>query len=276
MTIESDTVRSGARAIAPRAALVLAAAFGSFVVSTACMRQADASESARRAAADDSVNASAVLAAVRGESPLACSFTSRALENRWGTRHHLGGPDAATLDDAQAAAFDWAMSVQSTATAIPVLRRAMSDPDACVRRTAAQLVGRLGGRDLPDQLRPELGASDATRRETAVLALGYAEDTSAVAALARVAADAEPRVRRTVAWALGRSRRSEAAIEALLRMIRDGDAMVRVNAALSLGALSAVSAIEPLSARLSSDPDARVRRAAAAALGQIDNTRSKP
>ena len=275
MTIESVTVRSGRRSIAPRAELALVIAILSLAAASACTRDASANESARRAEIDDSVNAIAVLAAVQGESPLACSFTSRALENRWGAPHRLGGPDVATLDVAQAAAFDWAMSERMTAVVLPVLRRAMSDADACVRRTAAQLVGRVGGGDLADQLRAELGSSDATRRETAVLALGYAADTSAVPALARATSDAEPRVRRTAAWALGRSR-SEAATAPLLRMIRDADAMVRVNAALSLGGLSAASAVVPLTDLLSSDSDARVRRAAAGALGQIDNTRSKP
>lgn len=274
MTIESGTVRSGARWIAPRAALVLVVTLGS-LGAAACTRDANASEAVTQAA-DDSANVSGVLTAVRGESPLACSFTSRALENRWGTRRQLGGPDVATLDNAQAAAFDWAMSGQSTEAVMPVLRRAMSDPDACVRRTAAQLVGRVRGGKVADELRSELGSSDAMRRETAVLALGYAEDTSAVPALTQAASDAEPRVRRTAAWALGRSKRSDAATAVLLRMIRDSDAMVRVNAELSLGALSAASAVEPLTERLASDPDARVRRAAAAALGQIDNTRSKP
>ena len=278
MTIESTTVRSGTRPIAPRAALALGIVgivIVSLAATTACTRDASASESARRAEVDDSVNAMVVLAAVRGESPLACSFTSRALENRWGAPHRLGGPDAAALDAAQATAFDWAMSDRITTKALPVLRRAMSDADACVRRVAAQLVGRVAGRDLAEQLQSELASSDATSRETAVLALGYAAETSAASALTRAGGDGEPRVRRTAAWALGRSR-TGAATAPLLRMIRDGDPMVRVNAALSLGALSAASAVVPLSDLLSSDADARVRRAAAGALGQIDNSRSKP
>lgn len=275
MTIESVAVRSGLRRIAPGAALVLTIGAAGVAAATAGTRAADASESAARAAADDSVNATAVLAAVRGESALACSLTSRALENRWGSSHHLGGPDAAALDDPQAAAFDWAMSERSAGTALALLRRAMSDRDACVRRTAAELVGRGEARDLAADLRSELGASDATVRETAVLALGYAAESTAEPALSRASADAEPRVRRTVAWALGRSGNGAAATS-LLRMIHDADAMVRVNAALSLGALSVDAAVAPLSGVLSSDPDARVRRAAAAALGRMDNTRSKP
>ena len=275
MTIESGTVRSGLGRIAPGAVLGLAVAVASLTAATVCTRAADAGESARQALADDSASASAVLTAVRGESPLACSLTSRTLENRWGTSHHLGGPDAAVLDAPQAAAYDWDMTDRTPGNALGVLRRAMSDPDACVRRTAAQLVGRTDDKDLADQLRSELGSSDATRRETAVLALGYWAESAAEPALAQAAGDGEPRVRRTTAWALGRSR-SAAAAPTLLRMLRDLDAMVRVNAALSLGALSAASAVAPLSDLLSSDSDARVRRAAAAALGQMDKNRSKP
>jgi HEAT repeat protein len=133
----------------------------------------------------------------------------------------------------------------------------------------------MGGSDLANELLSELTGPDPTRRETAVLALGYSADSASEPALARAASDAEPRVRRTVAWALGRTRNEDAAAT-LLRMLRDADPLVRVNAALSLGALSAGPAVEPLSGLLASDGDARVRRAAAAALGQIDNSRNKP
>lgn len=220
-------------------------------------------------AQDDSTNAAAILAAVRGESPLACSLTARTLENGWGSPHRLGGPDAAALNDADAAAFDWVVDRRISSDVLPLLRRAMGDADACVRRTAALLVGRVGGNDLGDQLRSELSAPDATRREMAVLALGYAGEKTTEPALASAARDAEPRVRRTAAWALGRTD-NDAAVQPLMGMLRDADAMVRVNAALSLGSLSAGPAIDPLSALLSSDGDPRVRRAAAAALGQID------
>ena len=103
MTIESGRARFGFRQIAPGAALAVTVAIVTLAAATSRAREADATGSAQRGVADDSANAGAVLAAVRGESPLACSFTARALENRWGTPHHLGGPDAAALDDAQAA-----------------------------------------------------------------------------------------------------------------------------------------------------------------------------
>jgi HEAT repeat protein len=81
-------------------------------------------------------------------------------------------------------------------------------------------------------------------------------------------------VRRTVAWALGRSK-GQGAVTSLVAMLRDADPIVRVNAALSLGELSAGAAVAPLSDLLASDRDPRVRRAAAAALGEIDDSRSK-
>jgi HEAT repeat protein len=274
MTIERKWARSG-RSVAPRTALALAAVVAAFVVATgACAVEVSAGEFTQRPAADDSASAHAVLTAVRGESPLACGITARALENRWGSQRRLGGPDAAVLDDADAAAFDWAMSGRTVAAVLPELRRAMSDPDACVRRTAAQLVGRVDSKQLVEQLRAEL-AGNATMREVAVLALGYAGGAAAAPALAGAASDAEPRVRRTAAWALGRSN-SQDAVRPLVSMLRDADPIVRVNAALSLGELSAAAAVDPLSELLASDRDARVRRAAAAALGQIDDSRSKP
>ena len=268
MKIQSESVRSGVRRIAPRAALALGVAVVALVGAvTACAMEARGERGP--SAADDSVSAAAVLAAVRGEPPLACSFTARTFENRWGSPHRLGGPDAAALDDAQASAFDWAMGDRISTDVLPMLQRAMGDADACVRRIAAQLVGRIGGKDLADRLRSELTATDATRREMAVLALGYSGEKTSESALASVATDAEPRVRRTAAWALGRTD-NDAAVSPLVGMLRDADAMVRVNAALSLGSLSATVAVDPLSSLLASDGDPRVRRAAAAALGQID------
>ena len=275
MTIERKMVRSAVRPVAPRPVLARIVAVGALVAAIgACAVEVSAGESAERAAPEDSASARAILAAVRGESPLACSIAARALENRWGRPHHLGGPDAAALDDDGASAFDWAMSERVMNDVLPLLRGAMSDPDACVRRTAAQLIGRVDGKLLVEQLRSELAATNATQREIAALALGYAGGAAIQPALVRVASDVEPRVRRTVAWALGRSE-SQNAVQPLVTMLRDADPMVRVNAALSLGELSAGAAVAPLSDLLASDRDARVRRAAAAALGQIDDSRSK-
>ncbi len=272
MTIESAAVRSGTRRIAPRAAFALGVTVVTFAAAvTACAMEARGAR-APQSAADDSVSATAVLGAVRGESPLACSLTARTVENRWGSQHHLGGPDAAALDDAQAAAFDWVMTSRANEIdVLPLLERAMGDADACVRRIAAQLVGRVGGAQLAGQLHADLTAADATRREMAVLALGYAGEKSAEPALAGIVKDAEPRVRRTTAWALGRTD-NQAADSPLMSMLRDADPMVRVNAALSLGELEASAAINALSDLLASDHDARVRRAAAAALGEMDKS----
>jgi HEAT repeat protein len=225
-------------------------------------------QTGRASAAADSTNATAVLSAVRGANPLACALMARALENRWGGSRHLEGPIAASLDEAQASAFGWALTSAPVDAVLPLLRGAMSDPDACVRRMGAALAGRVRGSALARAVAPELESPDANTREAAILALGYAADGRNEARLAVAARDAEPRPRRIAAWALGQTG-SRAAVAPLENLLRDADSMVRVNAALALGTLSASDAVPALTAMLASDRDPRARGAAAAALGQI-------
>ena len=249
-----------------------AVAAGSVVLAASATllgRSVDRSRSEHSSRLVDTVSVNVVLSSVRGVGPLACSLIGRSLENRWGSRANLGGPDAGVLDSSQSDALGWALTNDSTDDALPLLRRMMGDPDSCVRRTAAHLVSRVRSTRLSQALGPELTSQSAETRETAVLALGYAGRADAESALASAGTDREVRVRRVAAWALGGTN-NRAASGPLIPLLRDDDPLVRINAALALGALEAKDAIPALSGALSSDRDPRVRRAAAAALGRME------
>lgn len=226
-----------------------------------------ASGTGRSVSPSDTIQAVAVLGAVRGISPLACSLAANALENRWG-QNHLGGADAALLDSVQSVARTWATSNDAIDDALPVLRRSLSDPDPCARRIAAELLARVENVGLATALRAELASAGAETREAAVLALGYAPRKSNEQALLIAATDRDVRVRRVAGWALGRTG-DRAAVSPLSTLLRDDDPIVRVNAALALGSLATKEAVPALTNALAGDRDARVRRAAAAALGRI-------
>jgi cyclophilin family peptidyl-prolyl cis-trans isomerase/HEAT repeat protein len=90
--------------------------------------------------------------------------------------------------------------------------------------------------------------------------------------LTALAADADPRVRRRAALAIGRVRLA-AGGAALQPLLADPDADVRQMAAFGLGLLGDKSAVPALTTALQ-DPDARVRGRAAEALGLIGDTAS--
>jgi HEAT repeat protein len=182
----------------------------------------------------DAVRAEQVLDAVRGTSSIACELIVRSLGVgwSWGRMHYE--PDAMREDRELAR---WASGELDEANAVAPLRAALDDPDACVQRVAARLLGRT-------------------------------DHPRAVAALMDALASPNPRTRQLAAVGLGYAEAPES-VDPLLRALRDDVAAVRAAAAWALGEVEDERAVRPLARLLSDDPEPGVRRAAALALGSM-------
>ncbi len=299
MTSQKTLVPRGARRAAPAGTLVVA--MGVLLLVAGAVGALSSGLQSRvvvASAAQDSAQVRALLAKVRGVDPTVCHLVGRAFGNRWGpwVGVMMIEPYAAAVDNQLLA---WLDGAEIGANLLPSLRMALSDADACVRRTAAQLLGRARTLNLSDELRAELASASPSTREAALIAIGHAdqasglspartalragdagvrtaaawalgviEQTEAIPALTELARDPEVRVRRAVAWALG-SIESPTSIPALAEMLNDAHPSVRIQAAHALGTIGHSDAIPALLRVLESDRDADVRRAAAAALGRI-------
>jgi HEAT repeat protein len=299
MTTQQNTVRTGDRRPALRGSVALILATGALLVCTGsqALKHNFSLSQQNPVQAQDTAQLTALLARVRGSDATVCQLIGRALDNRWGNwGGHIVDPTAAGADQAL---LDWINTVTIDETMLPTLRRGLSDPDGCVRRTSAHLLGRARFSSLSADLRSELGSPSAATREAALLAIGYAdqatglaaaqramrdadasvrvaaawalgmiENADAMAALNEAARDPDVRMRRTVAWALGMIE-NPASVPVLSGMLTDPESSVRIQAAFALGQIESKDAVPALVRLLETDRDPQVRRAAAAALGQI-------
>lgn len=215
----------------------------------------------------------ALLAAARGTSPAMCILAVQSVGNGWGWGWGMGddedAPALARAGSDARPALAWMASRQATAADVATLRDGLGDPDACVRREAARLLAR---REVPggtDVLLEALRSGDATRRDAAVLGIGWSGDKRAVGPLTGMLDDRDPEVRAAAAWALGHVEAREAT-SALVRVTGDGEPRVRRAAARALGRIEDAAAIPTLAQLLARDTDPGVRRAAAWALGKIE------
>ncbi len=122
--------------------------------------------------------------------------------------------------------------------ALEPLWTALRDPDGCVRRTAASLLGRTRVPRASERLRGALGDSDAELRALAAFALGLAEDPAAGTRLVALLRDSAPTVRATAAWALGELEYREAINQLAELLVRDPIPAVRRAAARALGSIA--------------------------------------
>jgi HEAT repeat protein len=270
-------VRGGSSRPAPGGTLVLVIS-GMVLLTGAGVRQIrkaasqEAQPSVRSSALpevlqQDFANVRAFLARVRGVDPTICHLMSRAVGNRWGGWHSVDaiGPYAAAGVDRLLAWLD-TRDIQSEL--VPLLRAALQDEDVCVRRSAAQLLGRARVSNLAAELGNELNSGNATTREAALIALGNFDRISGVAPARTALRDPDVSVRVAAAWVLGVLEGNEAN-SALMDAARDPDARVRSTVAWALGEIENADAIPVLVRMLESDRDVQVRRAAAGALGRI-------
>jgi len=186
--------------------------------------------------ASDATRAEQVLDAVRGTSSIACELIVRSLGVGWGWgwgRMHYE-PDVARehLELAR-----WTSEAPDDPAAIAPLRAALDDPDTCVQRVAARLLGRTDHPRAVASLIDALASPNPRTRQLAAVGLGYAE--------------------------------SPESVDPLLGALRDDVSSVRAAAAWALGELEDERAVRPLARLLSDDPQPDVRRAAALALGSM-------
>lgn len=193
----------------------------------------------RREVVVDSASVASVLSAVRGASPVLCELAARSVEQHWGWGGWGGGVGPwsirAPRDGGVRAAIEAINSEKLPASVIPLLAQSLGDADACVRRVAAPMLGRI---DLPaalQALRAALRDDQAATREAAAIGMGYSENAAAIPALLAGLQDSVARVRVACALALGEIE-DRRAIGALVRVLReDRDEDVRAAAAWALG-----------------------------------------
>ncbi|MGH7664040.1 MAG: HEAT repeat domain-containing protein [Gemmatimonadaceae bacterium] len=185
----------------------------------------------------DSALARQFLAAVRGASPVLCELALRSLDNRfggWWTQTSIGPAS----DDASARALlEWSggRDARSDASAVPLLRAALSDADLCTRYTAAHLLGAMRDDERAlAALLAELGSGNPRTREMAALGLGEAGATAATDEILELLDDSDARVRRTTTWALGEIEDPTALPHLLTSLRDDSDAGVRTMAAWAI------------------------------------------
>lgn len=221
------------------------------------------------AAQDDAENVAALIAAVRNANPILCELASRGA--MWNGNWQYVGPAtplrARSSGDMELVRF--AASSPKGREVIAPLRAALGDPDPCVRRFVAPLLGRTQQNAAVETLVTALRDENPVTREAAAIGLRFAENPSTIDPLTRALEDRESSVRAAAAWALGEVEDSRA-IPALERALKDAEPLVRINAAWALGEIEDPAAIPALTALLREDRDPEVRRMAAWALGNIE------
>ena len=168
---------------------------------------------------------------------------------------------------------------------LPEWLAGLDSRDASVRRSAAFALGKMGAdgyRAVPGLVKHLGQDPDAGVREAVAAALGDVAAATrgggpglwgdAGSALEKALGDADPRVKRSAAYALGCFGRYAApASGGLKKALKDGSPTVRRNAAWALGRLGPAADADAVTdlCDLLTDPDAAVRRDAAGALGAV-------
>lgn len=166
----------------------------------------------------------------------------------------------------------------------PLILRAFADPELEVRLAAVEAALTLEVSDIGGEVVPWLREREARARVAAVEVLTHDPVESAIGPLGRVLADADPRVRRGAAAALGEMGRARAqtrtvdevradAAAQLLGRLDDADPAVRGAVIDSLARLGDRRAVLPLVAKLQ-DTEVEVRIAVVRALGVVGDPRA--
>lgn len=184
---------------------------------------------------DDVANTRTLLESMRGTAPVPCAFAMTVVEgnNGWGR----GGDDGSAIDSSVSALRAWVSEGLTDPAAVPMLTAALAPGDACVRQTAARLLGRSHNATAVRALATAIRDPDPSTRELAALGLGLSEDPAGYDPLVSALSDTAATVRAASATALGRlgDHRATAVLVPLLS--RDRAPAVRRAVAYALGSL---------------------------------------
>ncbi len=159
------------------------------------------------------------------------------------------------------------------AVALPLLQKALGDPETEVRIAAAQSAIRLHANEVTEVVLPWLRERDVRLRVAACEVARSMPNAKAVAELGRALGDTEsPLVRAAAAEALGAAQTTEAAAP-LLGRLDDPSPNVRVQVARALAKLHDPRAVVPLVGK-AQDSAPEVRQAVARALGDLGDARA--
>ena len=179
----------------------------------------------------------------------------------------LGDPRAAVQDRTIAT-----LAQQGDAAVESLRPLLQSSRPVMARRNAVWTLARIDTPAARTGIRDATRDAEATVRQAAVNALGWARDQSAVARISELLEDPQAAIRREAATALGRIK-DERAVGALLRALRTaGDAFLQHSL---IYALIQIERPEATVAGLA-DEHAGVRRGALLALGQMDKVALTP
>lgn len=188
-------------------------------------------------AGPDSASVAHLLVGLRGSDPLVCAMATDLLGS--GMHWSNGGEDIATLRDAvvaQPAVRERFRSPISDERAVRLLVPELGGPNACLRRTAAALLGESSVPAARTALREALRSGEPRTREAATYGLGVAADSADASRVRSLLGDADAGVARLAAWAVG-SMEDHASAQALVGLLKHRDAGVRRAAAWALGRL---------------------------------------
>ncbi|MGQ0714426.1 MAG: HEAT repeat domain-containing protein [Gemmatimonadaceae bacterium] len=220
--------------VAPHAVESIITGDAIIVTEEVVVAEADAAVQAVAQTRDDVAKVAALIAAVRNANPVLCELAAR---GSWNGGWHGSGP-LTPLQGRNSATMElvrFASSAPRGREVIQPLRAALGDPDPCVRRFVAPLLGRTQQDAAVETLVAALRDPGAVTREAAAVGLRFAEKPSTIDPLTRALEDPEAVVRAAAAWALGEIE-DPAAIPALTAVLReDRDPEVRRMAAWALG-----------------------------------------
>ncbi len=156
------------------------------------------------------------------------------------------------------------LAKKANPVALPVMIRALEDPDFMIRKSALQACERYLSPMMVDALVSVMHEHTFSERQEAVRILGKIGDRRAVAPIAEVMEISDwMAIRSEAAAALGQMGYPEA-VPALIEALQDFEAPVRANAAEALGIIRPEEAVEPLIKALQRESGWNMRHMSAA------------
>lgn len=181
-------------------------------------------------------NVTTLLEAMRGTAPIPCALAMNVVDGRNGWGRGMDEPEAG-VDSSIAEIRRWLNEGLKDPSVVAPLAAALAPGDACVRQTAARLLGRTDHPQAIAALSTALKDADATTRELAALGLGLSDSRAAYDPLVAATRDPEPKVRASAAVALGHLGDHRASAILLPLLTTDRAPEVRRATAYALGHL---------------------------------------